>query len=186
MVYCVGVTPSESATPASIVFANNLKAARGAAGMTQEEFARKMTRHGFKWHQATVYKVENGERTVRVDEADAAAQILRVPLQQLMLEQADAPFRAAEAARLRELHWVLSDARTDLVEAVYRYGIARRELAEALEDSDPSWLVPARYEQIRREVQAAAIRDWADVRAADAQTTTRNPSFEDGVIESET
>jgi transcriptional regulator with XRE-family HTH domain len=178
------VTPSESAAPTEIIFATNLKAARIAAGLSQEEFARRMTRLGVKWHQATVYKVESTDRQIQLGEAVVAARVLRVPLEQLVREDADAPNWAARAARLSEFHWALVNARSDLIEAVHHYGQARKALADALTDD---YRLPAdQDEEIRRDVQLAAIRDWPRVRAADAESAVRNPPLQESAIESET
>lgn len=64
-------------------FAQNVKNARASQGITQGVLAAKMAEKGFAWHQATVYKIENGSRQVQLGEAQAVAEILAVPLEQL-------------------------------------------------------------------------------------------------------
>jgi transcriptional regulator with XRE-family HTH domain len=61
-------------------FAANLKALREAAGLTQTALAEAMARRRFRWHQATVYKIENSERQIQLSEAMAVADVLGVPL----------------------------------------------------------------------------------------------------------
>ena len=46
-------------------FAQNLKAARERAGMSQQDVADKMGEYGYPMHQQTVARVEAGTRTVR-------------------------------------------------------------------------------------------------------------------------
>ncbi|MCJ0980409.1 helix-turn-helix domain-containing protein [Rhodococcus sp. ARC_M12] len=64
-------------------FAQNVKNARASQGITQGALAAKMAEKGFAWHQATVYKIENGTRQVQLGEAQAVAEILALPLEQL-------------------------------------------------------------------------------------------------------
>lgn len=51
--------------------------ARERAGMSQKELAAAMTDRGFKWAQATVSQIENGERPLRLSEADHLAELIR-------------------------------------------------------------------------------------------------------------
>jgi transcriptional regulator with XRE-family HTH domain len=141
-------------------FAANLKALRNAKGMTQEDFVRAMARQGFKWHQATVYKVENGERPIQFGEAFAAANVLEVPLQEMIGEE---PEDAAFRARLRLLAWKLGDARVKVVDAVYDYGETRRLLREALSDANGR-LSADELERLEQDADIAAIRDWPTLR----------------------
>jgi transcriptional regulator with XRE-family HTH domain len=64
------------ATEAERNFVQNLKSARIASGRSQEQLAAAMSKRGFKWHQATVYKVESGDRPVKLAEAAALAEIV--------------------------------------------------------------------------------------------------------------
>lgn len=58
---------------------------RQAHGWSQEELARRMREAGFEvWRQSTVTKAEGAERPLRVNEAAALAQVLRVPLLHLV------------------------------------------------------------------------------------------------------
>lgn len=56
-------------------FGKNLKLERERRGWTQEQLAQKLRDAGLQSHWATVSKIENGERSVRVDEAAAIADL---------------------------------------------------------------------------------------------------------------
>jgi transcriptional regulator with XRE-family HTH domain len=183
IVYAVGVAQKGLPTKVESVFAENLKALRTAANITQDDFARKMSRRGFSWYQATVYKVENGERQIQLAEAEAAAQVLKVPLAQMM--RAD-PENASRVMQLRDLHWDVIDARSDVVTAVYKYASLRQALAEAIADGDRGWIPATLYEEMRRDADLAAIRDWAELKTADALSVTRKPPLEEAVFDAET
>jgi transcriptional regulator with XRE-family HTH domain len=154
------MAPRESPAEAEAVFAENLKALRKAAGMSQEEFARAMTRRGVKWHQATVYKVEKGERQIQLGEADVAARVLNVPLQEMLRANTEA---AVQRQRLRLRTWRLVDARLKLVDAVHDYDSARSELATALDDA-AGLLSAEECEQLRRHANLEAIHDFAELK----------------------
>ena len=55
--------------------AANVRAYREAAGMTQEELAQQMADRGFPFTQATVWKVERGQRPVKAGELIALADL---------------------------------------------------------------------------------------------------------------
>jgi transcriptional regulator with XRE-family HTH domain len=65
------------------VFGANLREARTLRGMTQENLARAMQVKGFDFHQATVYKIESGKRSVSVGESFALAKALDTPIDEL-------------------------------------------------------------------------------------------------------
>jgi transcriptional regulator with XRE-family HTH domain len=69
-------------------FASNLKLMREEAGLTQAALAREMTRSGYRWHQATVYKVENGERQIQLGEAREVARIFGTRLDDMLVAPA--------------------------------------------------------------------------------------------------
>jgi len=71
---------SHAAPSAESVFAQNLKALRDDRKLSQEALAERMAERGFKWHQATVYKVEQGGRQIQLGEARTVAEILGIPL----------------------------------------------------------------------------------------------------------
>jgi transcriptional regulator with XRE-family HTH domain len=90
--------------------AANVRAYREAAGMSQEELAQQMADRGFPFTQATVWKIERGQRPVRAGElialGDLFGRILVTDLtrhpdatrHEVQLERANAAAAAAYAA----------------------------------------------------------------------------------------
>ncbi|WP_309617689.1 helix-turn-helix transcriptional regulator [Salinibacterium sp.] len=74
---------SESFIASDEAFAEAFRRARIARGLTQDFVAALMTDHGFKWTQATVYKVEKGDRKVSVAEAVSLASMVNTPVETL-------------------------------------------------------------------------------------------------------
>ncbi|MEN4476855.1 helix-turn-helix transcriptional regulator [Mycolicibacterium cosmeticum] len=70
-------------TSAEAAFAVNVRTARQSRGLTQADVARQMSRSGYRWHAATVYKVENGERQIQLGEALELARILGVGVEEM-------------------------------------------------------------------------------------------------------
>lgn len=64
--------------------------------LSQEQVAEAMQVRGFDFHQATVYKIENGKRKVTVGEALALSDIVNVPLE-VLTEDPDSPTAKAFA-----------------------------------------------------------------------------------------
>ena len=154
------MTPLEAAARAEAIFADNLRALRDAAEMSQSQFARAMSARGFNWQQVTVYKVEKKHRQIQLGEAEAAARILNVPLQQMIRGDTET---AIQLQRLRLRAWRLVDARLKVVDAVDDYDAARRELNSALDDA--AGLLPAEeFETLRRDACLEAIRDFAELK----------------------
>lgn len=58
------------------LFAESVKAGRQLKKWTQTDLAREMKARGFSFHQQTVQRIEDGERSVKLDEAYALAEIL--------------------------------------------------------------------------------------------------------------
>ncbi|WP_433931028.1 helix-turn-helix transcriptional regulator [Curtobacterium flaccumfaciens] len=80
------------------VFGANLREARTWRGLTQEGVARMMQKRGFDFHQATVYKIESGKRSVSVGESFALAEVLDAPIAELTRSRHDS--LRSEMARL--------------------------------------------------------------------------------------
>lgn len=68
---------------AEAMIALNLREARERISLSQTDLAKRMSALGFRWHQATVYKVENGDRPVKLGEALALSEMLEIPLRDL-------------------------------------------------------------------------------------------------------
>ena len=69
---------------AEAAFAARLREVRTKKRMTQADIAEAMSKRGFKWHAPTVYKVENGERQIQLGEAVTLAQILGMPVEDMV------------------------------------------------------------------------------------------------------
>lgn len=65
-------------------FATNARTRREELGLSQGEVARRMADAGYKFHQATVYKVEQNQRVVSMVEAFGLARVLGQSVQWLM------------------------------------------------------------------------------------------------------
>lgn len=128
---------SENATEpltAEEIFAVNLKALRNDRGMTQSELARHMADKGFKWHQATVFKLENGERQIQLGELREISKLFNVALDRLV-EGTD---RIAELSKLRQDVQRLDQVRVRLADNANAYDELRRSVrTRAGIDEDP-------------------------------------------------
>ena len=74
-----------------------------------------MSARGFKWHPATVYKVENGERQIQLGEAVEVARILDTSIEDMTRESQGQELIALRSDHvkvlysLRNLRWALDD-----------------------------------------------------------------------------
>ena len=78
--------------PVEAAFAANLKCAREQAGLTQDQLAAKMAERGFAFSQATIWKIEQGRRPVRIAEFHALSEVLDEPLYSLFLSASQASY----------------------------------------------------------------------------------------------
>lgn len=92
-----------SGQAADKAFGANLKTIRVARSLTQADIAERMVRAGYKWHAATVYKVENDERQIQLGEAIELARILGHRLEDLAGPQDDVKNRSKLTVVYREL-----------------------------------------------------------------------------------
>jgi transcriptional regulator with XRE-family HTH domain len=67
--------------------ATNVREHRDRCGMSQEELAQQMSDRGFGFSQATIWKIESGQRPVRLGEAVALAEILQLRNCALLTEE---------------------------------------------------------------------------------------------------
>lgn len=75
----MGDADRQGVTGADQNFAVNVRHYREQIGLSQEELAQRMSERGFGFTQATVWKIEQGKRAVRVGEAVALAAALELP-----------------------------------------------------------------------------------------------------------
>lgn len=66
------------------VLGERVRTLRTARGWSQEELAREMTGAGFAWRQSTAAKTEAADRPLRVNEAAALAEVLGIPVEDLV------------------------------------------------------------------------------------------------------
>lgn len=59
--------------------ATNVRVFRERAGLSQDDLAQRMSERNFGFSQATIWKIETGQRAVRIGEAVALAQALELP-----------------------------------------------------------------------------------------------------------
>lgn len=77
-------------------FAHNLRAARNVASLSAAELAKRMRERGFPWTSRTVRHAEEAYRRLYIDEIEALAQIVHVPLDRMITEPAN---RVAQIAK---------------------------------------------------------------------------------------
>ncbi|WP_022891227.1 helix-turn-helix domain-containing protein [Agromyces subbeticus] len=80
-----------------VAFANAMRDARLAAGISQGDLGARMAQRGFDFHQTTIAKIERGARRVTVGEAAELADIAGVPLAAILeRDSASVPARRAQ------------------------------------------------------------------------------------------
>ena len=142
--------------------AANLRTYREAGNISQEELAQRMADLGFGFSQATIWKIERGQRPVRASELVALADALGIMLatslthepemtqHQVRLEQAN---RKAHRA-----YQTLKDAAADYLEAQVELVVAARfahDAGLAVTELHTSWLnTPAEEAVIEARVEA--------------------------------
>jgi len=103
-------------------FRRGVRTWRELHGWSQSELAQRMAERGHPFHQATVYKLEDGQRPTRLAEAVALAEVLEVPLAHLI--GPDAPERVARfelaraAQRTKEAQREVEQWQAELDQAV--------------------------------------------------------------------
>jgi len=154
--------------------AANLRTYREAGNISQEELAQRMTDRGFGFSQATIWKIENGQRPVRAAELIALADSLEVlSVISLTYEPGEARHRAQLRQATRKVHHAYKTAKeaaAAYLDAQYELVVAAREAHDdglALTELDTSWLgipaeeaaIEARIETHQEEAQSQLIND---------------------------
>ncbi|CAJ1495132.1 helix-turn-helix domain-containing protein [[Mycobacterium] burgundiense] len=127
-------------------FAANVKSVREALGMTQAGLAKEMSARGFRWHQATVYKVENGDRQIQLGEGIELAKLLKSSVEELA-GNLDAP---ADAARLRREYEHAQQLRRSLLELLRFYIMASDSVTRLVSEAEDRPSMPG-LDQIEAE-----------------------------------
>jgi transcriptional regulator with XRE-family HTH domain len=172
--------------------AANVRIYREAGNLSQEELAQRMTERGFGFSQATIWKIERGQRPVKASELAALAESLgglRLPPMSLTVE----PGTAKHRARMQQANQFARGAYDALKAAAAAYIGAQLELVfaarEAHDDGltvtelDTSWLstppeeavIQARIETDQEEAQAEQVSDQLDKVLAALRTAGYEP-----------
>jgi transcriptional regulator with XRE-family HTH domain len=154
--------------------AANLRTYREAGSISQEELAQRMADRGFGFSQATIWKIERGQRPVRASELVALADSLEV---MLVTRLTDKPDVARHQVRLdqanRKAHHAyetLKAAAADYLDAQVELVIAAREAQDAgftVTELHTSWLdtppeeavIEARVEADQEAVRSDQVND---------------------------
>jgi transcriptional regulator with XRE-family HTH domain len=153
--------------------AANLRLHREAGNVSQEELAQRMSDRGFGFTQATIWKIESGQRPVRASELVALADSLQV---MSALSLTSEPGAARHHVRLQQANRNAYDAYGALKEAAAAYLQTQIELAFAAREAHDgglavtemhtSWLgIPA--EQAAIEARIEADQEEAQARQVD-------------------
>lgn len=108
--------------------AANLRIYREAGSISQDELAQRMTDRGFGFSQATIWKIESGQRPVRASELVALADSLGVMSVTSLTHEPDA---ARHQVRLEQANRNTHDAYQTLRQAAAGYLDAQIELVVA-------------------------------------------------------
>jgi transcriptional regulator with XRE-family HTH domain len=154
--------------------AASVRAYREAARVSQEELAQRMSDRGFGFSQATVWKIERGQRPVKASELLALADSLGALSP---LDLTSEPGVAGHAAQLQqahrnayEAHEVLKKAAAAYIEAQFDLVYAARAAHDdglTVTDLHTSWLrvspeeavIQARVEIYQEDAQAEHVSD---------------------------
>jgi transcriptional regulator with XRE-family HTH domain len=117
--------------------AANLRAHREAGGISQEELAQQMADRGFGFGQATIWKIESGQRPVRASELIALADSLGVLLPTTLTREPDA---TRYTIQLEHANQSAGDAYAELKEAAAAYLEAQFQLVYAAREAHDAGL----------------------------------------------
>lgn len=116
-------------------FATNVREYREQLGLSQEELAQRMAERGFGFTQATVWKIEQGKRAVRIAEAVALMDALGLPS---WMNLTRSPHAFRRDAQLQAAHRragaafaAIKDAAADFLRAQDEVAVVAHEAREA-------------------------------------------------------
>jgi transcriptional regulator with XRE-family HTH domain len=147
--------------------ATNMRAFRERSGLSQEELAQRMSERGFGFSQATIWKIESGQRPVKISEAVALSEALELPR---WLDLTEEPEVSRHHADLTLANRLAHQAYAALKEAAAAYLRAQIDLSfvvrtaqdagVAVHEGHMSWLdVPAEKVIIEARVASAHEED---------------------------
>jgi transcriptional regulator with XRE-family HTH domain len=142
--------------------AANLRTYRDAGNISQDELAQRMADRGFGFSQATVWKIESGQRPVRASELIALADSLGIMSATSLTYKPDATrhrVRLEQANRnAQHAYETLREAAAGYLEAQVELVVAAREAQDAglaVTELHTSWLdTPAEEAVIQARVEA--------------------------------
>jgi transcriptional regulator with XRE-family HTH domain len=169
--------------------ATNLREWREAQGLSQGELAQRMSERGFGFSQATIWKIEQGKRPVKVSEAVALAEA--VGLRSWNSLTAD-PATTRHDARVQAAHFRAGQAYQALKAAAAAYLQAQYEVAVTAHEARESgvnvaelwtnWLgVPGERAVIESRIEDAqedAVRDQLGAAVEQVMQALRDRGFE--------
>lgn len=135
-------------------FAQNLRDYREAAGVSQEELARRMSERGYGFSQATIWKIEQSKRPVRIGEAVALAEALDLPSWRRLTTEPDQFKLGINVDRFSQ-H--ASEKYTELKAAAETYLDAQLQLAFAVREATDAGQAVHEH-----------LRSWLEVPAEEA------------------
>lgn len=142
--------------------AANLRTYREADGISQEELAQRMADLGFGFSQATIWKIESGQRPVRASELVALADSLGVMTATSLTRQPDAARHQVQLdqanRKAHDAYQALKEAAADYLDAQVELVVMAREAHDAglaVTELHTSWLdTPAEEAVIEARVEA--------------------------------
>lgn len=111
----------------------NVKWLRVVAGLSQTQLAEALSRHGFSAHQQTVLKIEKGSRPLRLEEAVQVAEVLDIPVTDLLRPLQDSPSEEVLALR-RDAYDRARRLEREKADLLTRYWNLDKEHMQALRD----------------------------------------------------
>ena len=127
--------------------AANLRTYREAGGISQEELAQRMADLGFGFSQATIWKIERGQRPVRASELIALADSLGVMAATSLTRQPDAARHQVELdqanRKAQHAYQALKQAAADYLDAQVELVVMARlaqDAGLAVTEMHTSWL----------------------------------------------
>ncbi len=148
--------------------AANLRTYREAGSISQDELAQLMADRGFGFSQATISKIESGQRPVRASELVALADSLGVMSATSLTRKPDAARHQVQLdlanRKAHDAYEALKEAAADYIEAQVELVVAARQAQDAglaVTELHTSWLDTPPEEaviQARVEIDQAAAR----------------------------
>jgi len=125
----------------------NLRTYREAGSISQEELAQRMADRGFGFSQATIWKIERGQRPVRASELVALADSFGVMSATSLTHQPDAARHQVQLSqanrKAHDAYQVLKEAAAGYLDAQVELVVAAREAQDAglaVTELHTSWL----------------------------------------------